>query len=156
MQIVRIDRYTINSIVLFKLHVVLWYFVMSVYSSFPVIRRVSNVGIFVQLLIEINWKQLRAKSISMQSYICHRVELKLNRLISLLNWFQILKIRKCQLCELRKNSISRCPRTRTWVESVLCFVPISLWMQVLPTFSNKLCKLLGYLSAHDFVCVHVN
>ena len=40
-------------------------------SSFPVIHKVRNVGIFVQLLIEIYWKQLRVEYASMQIYICH-------------------------------------------------------------------------------------
>ena len=35
-------------------------------SSFPVIHEVDNVAIFVQLLMEINLKQLRTESISMQ------------------------------------------------------------------------------------------
>ena len=35
-------------------------------SSFPVIHKVDNIDIFVQLLMEINWKQLKTESISMQ------------------------------------------------------------------------------------------
>ena len=35
------------------------------------IYKVFNVGISVQLLMEINWKQLKAKSVSKQFYICH-------------------------------------------------------------------------------------
>ena len=37
-------------------------------SSFPVIQKVGNVGIFVQLLMGINWKQLGTKLFSMQIY----------------------------------------------------------------------------------------
>ena len=39
------------------------------HSSFPVIHKVDDVNIFLQLLMEINWKQLRAESISMQANI---------------------------------------------------------------------------------------
>ena len=38
----------------------------STHSSFPLIHKVDNIGIFVQLLTKINKKQLRTKSISMQ------------------------------------------------------------------------------------------
>ena len=40
-------------------------------SSFPVIHKVGNIVIFVQLLIEMNWKQLKAESVSTQIYVCH-------------------------------------------------------------------------------------
>ena len=39
---------------------------MSVKTSFPAMHKVVNVDIFVQLLMEINWKQLRVESVSMQ------------------------------------------------------------------------------------------
>ena len=39
-------------------------------SSFPVTR---EVGIFVQLQMEINWKHLRTESVLMHIYICHGV-----------------------------------------------------------------------------------
>ena len=38
------------------------------YSSFPKIYKVGNIDIFVQLLTEINWKQLR---VSKEICICH-------------------------------------------------------------------------------------
>ena len=40
-------------------------------SSLPEIHKVGNIAIFVQLLMETNCKQLRAKSISTQIYVCH-------------------------------------------------------------------------------------
>ena len=40
------------------------------YSSFPVVYKVGNVRIFVQFLMEINRKDLRTESISMQINIC--------------------------------------------------------------------------------------
>ena len=40
-------------------------------SSFSIIRKVSNIGIFVQLLAEINYKELRAESIAMRIDICY-------------------------------------------------------------------------------------
>ena len=43
----------------------------SVYSSFPVIYKVGNVDICVQLLMGINWKWFQAESILMKIYIYH-------------------------------------------------------------------------------------
>ena len=40
-------------------------------SSFPIIHKVDNIDISVQLLRKINWKQLRNESISVQIYIYH-------------------------------------------------------------------------------------
>ena len=36
------------------------------HSSFPTMHKVRNVGIFVQLLMEINWNQSKAESVSNQ------------------------------------------------------------------------------------------
>ena len=41
------------------------------FSSFPLIHKVGNVGIFVQLLMWINWQWLQMKSILMQMSIFH-------------------------------------------------------------------------------------
>ena len=40
-------------------------------SSFPVIYKVGKIGIFVRLLIGINWKQQSTKSVSKQIYITY-------------------------------------------------------------------------------------
>ena len=39
--------------------------------SYAVIQKVGNIAISVQLLMQMNWKMLRAESMSMQFYICH-------------------------------------------------------------------------------------
>ena len=44
---------------------------LSILSSFPVIHKVGNVGIFVQCLMRINWKCCLMKLILLQMYICH-------------------------------------------------------------------------------------
>ena len=40
-------------------------------SRFPVIHKVGNVGIFVQLVMRTNLKRLSVESILIQIYICH-------------------------------------------------------------------------------------
>ena len=59
-QCFNIDR---NSEIGIKHH---WYLNVSHLVKFPVIYKVDNIDIFVLLLMEINWKQLRTESISMQ------------------------------------------------------------------------------------------
>ena len=41
-----------------------------VHLSFQAVHEVGNTGIFVQLQIKINWKQLRLKSFSKQIDLC--------------------------------------------------------------------------------------
>ena len=41
------------------------------YSSFPAMHKLGKVGIFVQILMEINWKGLKTESVSMPIYICY-------------------------------------------------------------------------------------
>ena len=36
------------------------------HSSFPITHKDGKIGIFVQIVMEINWKQQRTESISMQ------------------------------------------------------------------------------------------
>ena len=47
------------------------------HPNLPVIHPVGNFGIFVQFLMNINWKQLRTKSASTQIYLLLEFELKL-------------------------------------------------------------------------------
>ena len=42
-------------------------------SSFSVTHKVDNIGIFVQLLVEINWKQKPAECILMQIQTCYGI-----------------------------------------------------------------------------------
>ena len=44
---------------------------MSFQWSFPEIYKVNNMGIFVQLQMKINWKEVLGEYILMQIYICH-------------------------------------------------------------------------------------
>ena len=55
-----------------KFHIYPWNWTLA-HSSFPVTHKVGNVGIFVQLLMWINWKQLPAQLRFLQIHICHSV-----------------------------------------------------------------------------------
>ena len=76
--------------------------------SFPVMHNVGNISIFVQLLMQINWKQLRAKLVSMPIYICYgALNLNLRACFLYQTHFQIFKQYKsaniANICVLREN-----------------------------------------------------
>ena len=48
-----------------------WSVILRIQTSFPEVHKVGDPGIFVQLLREINWKQLSAQWVSKRIYIFH-------------------------------------------------------------------------------------
>ena len=79
-------------------------------SSFPEIHKVDNVGIFVQLLMQINWRQLRTQWISKQIHFCNGalnfIEVMNFSVYHIFNFKQTQKCQHYHLCVLWENSIS--------------------------------------------------
>ena len=77
--------------------------------SFPVIQKIGNVGIFVQLLMKINFKWQPVEKILMQIYICHDVCIKIevidNYIHLILKVKAIQKVQHYQFCVLWENLI---------------------------------------------------
>ena len=126
-----------------------------IHSTFPIVNKVGNVGIFVQLLMEINCKQLRASSISKQICICHS-DLKYDRSnIGFQKTYQFyyVKTRKLQQPETGNLCDSLMPILCACETPNYCFNPLRLFIKNQPSMimGPRLCIVQGLFVA--FACV---